>query len=107
MYRDYIYNSSFPYTVGLKSRKQIHTYLDGLYNTVVFNDIVARRRIQDPAMLKSAIRFLFDNIGNICTAKRIADAMTSAGRKIASRTVENYLEGITNSLLMYKVGRFD
>ena len=107
LYRDYIYNSSFPYTVGLRSRKQIHTYLDGLYNTVVLNDIVERRRIQDPAMLKSVIRFLFDNIGNTCSAKKIADAMTSAGRKIASRTVENYLEGITDSLLMYKVGRFD
>ena len=107
LYRDYIYNSSFPYAVGLGSRKQINTYLDGLYNTVVLNDIVERRHIQDPAMLKSVIRFLFDNIGNICSAKRIADAMTSAGRKIASRTVENYLEGITDSLLMYKVGRFD
>ena len=107
LYRDYVYNSSFPYTVGLKSRKHIHTYLDGLYNTVVLNDIIERRRIQDPAMLKSVIRFLFDNIGNICSAKRIADAMTSAGRKIASSTVENYLEGITDSLLMYRVGRFD
>lgn len=107
LYRDYVYNSSFPYTVGLKSRKHIYTYLDGLYNTVVLNDIVERRRIQDPAMLKSVIRFLFDNIGNICSAKRIADAMTSAGRKIASSTVENYLEGITDSLLMYRVGRFD
>lgn len=107
LYQSYIYNSSFPYTVSLKSRKHIHTYLDGLYNTVVLNDIVERRHIQDPAMLKSVIRFLFDNIGNICSAKRIADAMTSSGRKIASRTVENYLEGITDSLLMYRAGRFD
>lgn len=107
LYRNYVYNSSFPYTVNLTSRKHIHTYLDGLYNTVVLNDIVERKRIQDPAMLKSVIRFLFDNIGNTCSAKRIADAMTSAGRKIASRTVENYLEGITDSLLMYRVGRFD
>lgn len=107
LYRNYVYNSSFPYTVSLRSRKHIHTYLDGLYNTVVLNDIVERRRIQDPAMLKSVIRFLFDNIGNTCSAKRIADAMTSAGRKIASRTVENYLEGITDSLLMYRVSRYD
>lgn len=107
LYRNYVYNSSFPYTVGLHSRQQTHTYLDGLYNTVVLNDIVERRRIQDPAMLKSVLRFLFDNIGNICSARKIADAMTSAGRKISSHTVENYLEGITQSLLMYRAGRFD
>ena len=71
------------------------------------NDIVERRRIQDPSMLKSVIRFLFDNIGNPCSIKKIADAMTSAGRKISSHTVENYLEGITDSLLMYRVSRYD
>lgn len=63
LYTDYAYNSSVPYTVVLKSRKHIHTYLDCLYNTVVLNNIIERRRIQDPAMLKSVIRFLFDNIG--------------------------------------------
>lgn len=107
LYRNYVYNSSFPYTVNLNNRRNIHAYLDGIYNTVVLNDIVARKRIQDPFMLKSVIKFMFDNIGNLCTAKKIADTMTSAGRKISNHTVENYLEGITESLLMYRVSRYD
>lgn len=107
LYRNYVYNSSFPYTVGLKNRRNIHAYFDGIYNTVVLNDIVARRKIQDASMLKSVIKFMFDNIGNLCTVKKIADTMTSAGRKISNHTVENYLEGITDSLLMYRVGRYD
>jgi predicted AAA+ superfamily ATPase len=107
LYRNYVYNSSFPYTVGLKSRRNIHAYLDGLYNTVILNDIVERKSISDPAMLKSVIKFMFDNIGNTCSTKKIADAMTSAGRKISNHTVGNYLEGITDSLLMYRVGRYD
>lgn len=107
LYRNYVYNSSFPYTVGLKNRRNIHAYLDGIYNTVVLNDIIARKKIQDPLMLKSVIKFMFDNIGNLCTVKKIADSMTSAGRKISNHTVENYLEGITDSLLMYRVSRYD
>lgn len=107
LYRNYVYNSSFPYTVGLTNRKNIHIYLDGLYNTVVLNDIVARKKIADPMMLKSVIKFMFDNIGNTCSIKKIADTMTSAGRKITSHTVENYLDGITDSLMMYRVGRYD
>lgn len=107
LYRDYVYNSSFPYTVGLQSRRNIHAYLDGIYNTVVLNDIVMRKRIQDPSMLKSVIQFMFDNIGNLCTLKKIADSMTSAGRKISSHTIENYLEGLTDSLLMYQANRYD
>ncbi len=107
LYRDYIYNSSFPYTVMLSNRKNILEYLDGLFNTVVLNDIVERKKIADVAMLKSVIRYLFDNIGNVCSVKKIADTLTSAGRKISNHTVENYLDGITDSLLMYRVGRYD
>ena len=107
LYRNYVYNSSFPYTVGLNSHRNIYTYLDGLYNTVVLNDIVERKKISDPSMLKSVLKFLFDNIGNTCSTKKIADAMTSAGRRISNHTVENYLDGITDSLLMYRVGRYD
>ena len=58
-------------------------------------------------MLKSVIKFMFDNIGNPCTAKKISDTMTSKGRKISNHTVENYLEGLTDSLLMYRVSRYD
>ena len=107
LFRNYVYNSSFPYTVGLKNRRNIYAYLDGIYSTVVLNDIVERKKIQNPSMLKSVIKFMFDNIGNPLTAKKIADSLTSAGRKISSHTVENYLEGITESLLMYSVGRYD
>lgn len=107
LYRNYVYNSSFPYTVGLKNRRNIHAYLDGIYNTVILNDIIARKKIQDPLMLKSVIKFMFDNVGNLCTVKKIADSMTSAGRKVSNHTVENYLEGITDSLLMYRVSRYD
>lgn len=107
LYRNYVYNSSFPYTVGLKNRRNIHAYLDGIYNTVILNDIIARKKIQDPLMLKSVIKFMFDNIGNLCTVKKIADSMTSAGRKVSNHTVGNYLEGITDSLLMYRVSRYD
>ena len=107
LYRDYVYNSSFPYTVELDNRRNIYAYLDGLFNTIVLNDIVQRKKIQDPLMLKSVIKFMFDNIGNPCTAKKISDTMTSKGRKISNHTVENYLEGLTDSLLMYRVSRYD
>lgn len=107
LYANYVYNSSFPYAVGLKNRREVRDYLDGLFNTIILNDVVQRKKIQDPLMFKSVVKFLFDNIGSLCSPKKIADAMTSKGRKISNHTVENYLDGLTDSLLMYKVGRYD
>jgi len=110
-YRDYLTNSSFPYTLELAkredSKKQIRNYLGGIYNTILLKDIVARKKIADVLILESLVRFLFDNIGCETSTKKIADTMTSAGRKISVHTVENYLSALTDSYILYRVGRFD
>ena len=107
-YTDYLINSSFPYTLELNgSKKNIREYLGGIYSTVVLKDIIARKNINDVFMLESIIRFMFDNIGNLCSIKKIADTMTSDGRKITSPTVENYLSALVDSYILYKVRRYD
>lgn len=106
-YRTYLENSSFPYTLELDDRKLIRDYLSGLYNSVVLKDVVTRNKIADVSMLESIIKFMFDNIGNISSAKKISDTMTSYGRKITAPTVENYLEALVNSFILYHVGRYD
>lgn len=107
LYQDYIHNSSFPYALELKRPREIRQYLEGIYDSIVLKDIVARRSISDVEMLKSVTRFLFDNIGNLCSTKKIADTMTSAGRKITVHTVEKYLDTLTESFVFYRVGRYD
>jgi len=110
-YKDYLLNSSFPYTLELAvrkdGRKQIQNYLGGIYNTILLKDIVARKKVADVLMLESLVRFLFDNIGCETSTKKIADSMTSAGRKISVHTVENYISALTDSFILYRIGRFD
>lgn len=107
LYQQYLHNSSFPYTLELKRPKDIRQYLEGIYDSIVLKDIVTRKRFQDVDMLKSVVRFLFDNIGNMCSTKKIADTMTSAGRKISVHTVESYLTALIDSFIFYRVGRYD
>ena len=107
-YADYLQYSSFPYTLELRSEPdQIKTYLNALYNTVVIKDIAMRKKISDTPTLESVTRFLFDNIGNTLSTKKIADTLTSAGRKIDVRTVEKMLEGLTESFIMYRADRYN
>ena len=106
-YIDYITKSSFPYTLKLNSSKEIRMYLDGLYNTVIVNDIAERKDISDISMLKDVIKFMFDNMGNLCSSTSIANIMTSNGRKISVPTVEKYLEALVEAFVLYKVSRYD
>lgn len=107
-YTEYLENSSFPYTLELKGQPgEIRDYLEGIYNTIVVKDIVDRKKITDTMMLKSVLRFVFDNIGNPLSSKKIADTMTSEGRKIDAKTVEKYLEALSESYIIYQAKRYN
>lgn len=107
-YAEYLENSSFPYALELKGHpNEIRDYLEGIYNTIVVKDIVNRKKITDTMMLKSVLRFVFDNIGSPLSSKKIADTMTSNGRKIDTKTVEKYLESLSESYVIYQAKRYN
>ena len=107
-YVDYLQNSSFPYTLELEGQSdEIRSYLEGLYKTIVVKDIINHSKISEPRMLKSILKFIFDNIGNPLSSKKIADTMTSSGRRIDTRTVEKYLDALTESYIIYQAKRYN
>lgn len=106
-YNEYIVRSSFPYTLDFDTQSEISDYLNSVYNTIVVKDIMSRKRLQDPMMLESVIRFTADNIGNILSTKRIADLMTAEGRKIDQKTVERYLSALCETFFVYEAKRYN
>lgn len=107
-YREYLELSSFPYALNLKGQpKEIRDYLEGLYSTIVVKDIAARKKISDTFMLESIIRFVFDNVGNQLSTKKIADTLTSEGRKVDVKTVEKYISALIESYIVYRAMRYN
>ena len=107
-YNEYIVNSSFPYTLQLDSDlKNIHEYLSGIYNSVLLKDIVARLKISDVMRLESVVKYIFDNIGNLTSISKIGNTLTSMGRKTDAKTIEKYIRGLTDSLLVHEVSRYN
>lgn len=107
-YNEYIVNSSFPYTLQLDSDlKNIHEYLSGIYNSVLLKDIIARLKISDVMRLESVVKYIFDNIGNLTSLSKIANTLTSMGRKTDAKTIEKYIRGLTDSLLVHEVSRYN
>ena len=107
-YRSYIETSSFPYVLDMQQdARVIREYLNGIYNTIVVKDITQRNKFPDTMMLESVLRFAYDNIGNILSTKKIADTMTSDGRKIDTKTVEKYLSALIESYMLYQCKRYN
>lgn len=103
----YFKNGGFPYTALIEDEDIQREYLLGIYHTVLLKDIVERRKIQDVSLLESVIKFLFDNVGNIVSSKKISDSLTSFGRKTTSVTVENYIHALQEAFILYKAGRYE
>lgn len=106
-WQNYFKCGGFPYAASLEEDDIRTDYLRGIYHTVLLKDIVARKKVQDVMLLESVVKFLFDNIGNIVSSKKISDSLVSNGRKTTSATIENYIEALTESFILYKTNRYD
>ncbi len=107
-YQKYLKFSSFPYAMMLDEKEEvINQYLESIYSTVMLKDIISRKKITDVMMLESVIRFMFDNIGNLTSTKKISDTMTSDGRKVDVKTVEKYITALEESFVVYQAKRYD
>ena len=103
----YYLNGAFPQAATIADDEVRADYVRGIYNTVLLKDIVARKKITDIELLESVSRFMFDNIGNIVSSQKIADSLTSYGRKTTPVTVENYLSALMDAYVLYKAPRYD
>lgn len=107
LYQKYISFGSLPYVTNFDNIEEVDKYIKGIYDSIILNDVVARKKFPDLLMLKSVVNFLLDNIGNITSTNKIADTMTSNGRNISVHTVENYIDALLEAFIFYKVSRYD
>jgi predicted AAA+ superfamily ATPase len=85
----------------------IYDYLKNIYNTIILKDVVARYNIRNVGFLERLLKFICDNTGHIVSAKKISDFLKSQKILISTQVVLNYLNYLTNSMLVYKIERSD
>ena len=108
-FRDYLRYSSFPQAVELFKINPLNItmFLDGIYNTVLFKDVMQRKNITDRNILERVTKYLYDNIGNRTSIKSITDNIEGIEGKKSYNTIANYVDALMNSYLVFKAGRYD
>ena len=89
------------------SDEVIFNYLNSILNTILYRDIITRHKIRDASLFDKIVRYVFDNIGNITSAKRIADYFKSQRIKVSVDTILNYINYIEQGLLIERLPRYD
>lgn len=109
LFLNYMKNGGMPGNISIlkTNPNDIDKYLDGIFSTIVYKDIMARNNINDKMLLESVLKFIFDSIGSPISTKKISDTLTSKGMSTSNHTVENYITAFLESFLIYKAERFD
>lgn len=109
VFLEYMINGGMPGNMSIlkNNPNDLDRYLDGIFSTIVYKDIMARNNINDKLLLESILKYVFDSIGSPISIKKISDTLTSKNISTSNHTVENYINAFLESYLIYKAERFD
>ncbi len=105
---DYLLYGGMPEIVGLKDDDAKKSYLDGLFTTIYFRDIVERNGLHDSLFLGRVNDVLMSAAGSLTNPTRLANHIgTISGKVPDPRTVSKYLELLEDAYLFSKADRYD
>lgn len=109
-FNEYLKYGGLPAITLIKGNDElILSYLNDIYNTIVKKDIIDRNNIKDVALLENIIKYLFNNVGSPISTKKISDYLNSnkVVQKPNHQTIDNYLNMLEKSYIIYKADRTD
>ena len=104
----YIRTGGFPIlSKGRFDNQTSRKIITDINSTAILRDVIRRNNVRNVDLLQRIVAFICDNVGNITTAKSIADYFKKEYRSVDYETVHNYLQYLENALLIEKVRRYD
>ncbi len=107
-FADYLRYGGLPALAHFElDQEVVYQYIQALYHTILLKDVVKRHQVRNIALLESVVRYVFDNLGNIFSAKRVSDFLKSQRMSLGVETVHNYLAYLCSTFVLYRVPRYD
>ena len=109
-FNEYLKYGGLPALSLIKDNDElVLSYLNDIYNSIVKKDIIDRNNLKDTALLENIIKFLATNIGSPISSTKISDYLNSNKivEKSNHQTIDNYLNMLEKSFIMYKADRTD
>jgi len=107
-FRRYLVRGGFPgtYAVALTD-EQVYRAVSDIYASALVRDVLTRKVIRNPDMLRRVALFALDNIGSPFSAASIARYLKSQRRQLDPDTALNYLGALTEAYVLNKSARYD
>ncbi|MCC7553946.1 MAG: ATP-binding protein [Methanobacteriaceae archaeon] len=106
VFDEYLKFGGMPFIFQLENADKIK-YLNDLFNSIIYNDIIQRNNIRDVDLLDKLIKYMISNIGHIFSARSISKYFKHEEKNVSRETIYNYLVYCINACLFFKVQRED
>jgi len=107
-FNEYLKYGGFPGLYHMPKEEDLKVqYIKGIYNSVVLKDVIQRNKIRDAELLERIFIYIMDNIGQIFSAKKIADYLRNQGRKVGIESVYSYIHALESAMILYPAKRYD
>ena len=107
-FNDYLKYGGFPGLYQMPREDDLKVqYIKGIYNSVVLKDVIQRNKIRDAELLERIFNYIMDNVGQIFSAKKIADYLRNQGRKVGIESVYSYIQALEGAMILYPAKRYD
>lgn len=104
---EYLRYGGLPYLVNLPHRNTWNEYISGVTDAVVYRDIVSRHSLRNNDFLQRLLMFMADNIGQLFTAKKIADYLKSQRISSSVGSVMSYAGYIEEAFVVNRSRRWE
>ena len=89
------------------AQEEVYTIVRDIYNSTIFSDIVKRNQIRKVDQLERIVKYTFNNVGNMFSAKGISDYLKSEHRSLDNETVYSYLKQLEGAYILHRCSRYD
>ena len=105
---EYIRYGGFPIVaLGTYDERTAYQIVEGIYHSVISNDIARRHSITNQELFNRVVRFIIENVGKNFSANSIVKFLKSEGRSLTVETIYNYLEWLERAFVIYRCQRYD
>lgn len=107
-FQKYLLLGGMPYLSNIKyADEPSKQYLQDLFSSVQFKDVMKRNKIRDVDLLERIIAYVMANVGNTFSATSIARFLKNEQHTVAPETILNYIKYCCDAYLFYQVKRED
>ena len=108
MLNEYLRFGGFPIiALGNFDERSAYQIAEGIYDSVITNDIARRHSIMNYDLFNRVVRFIVENVGKTFSANAIVKFLKSEGRSLSVEAVYNYVEWLEKAFAIYRCQRYD